>query len=215
MDKAMGSTRASELPQEAWERWELEHAGVLERATRAQRVLLEAAVRFVAVIAAQPILLRLAAFFLLHAGMECWARCWGARTRRVVSRGRCSSAPRWASNVSFISRPSMRAPVSLRDSTSPTHPRTLRRWLLVRDADLIVTASPRIVVLDFDRRRPWLRPLLQQFNKAEVALPWLQGRHVVMGFAAKSQRLSDAQPVLPKRAEAGYGFAEGCGGVWC
>ena len=95
------------------------------------------------------------------------------------------------------------------------HPRTRWRWLLVRDADLIVTASPRIVVLDFDRRRPWLRPLLQQFNKAEVALPWLEGRHIVMGFAARSQRLSDAQPVLPKRAEAGHGFAEGCGGAWC
>ena len=91
------------------------------------------------------------------------------------------------------------------------HPRTLRRWVLVRDADLILTSSHLLVVLDFDRRRPWLRPLLQQFNKAEVALPWLEERHVVMGFAARSQRLSDAQPVLPKRAEAGYGFAEGCG----
>jgi hypothetical protein len=95
------------------------------------------------------------------------------------------------------------------------HPRTLRRWLLVRDADLIVTASHLIVVLDFDRRRPWLRPLLQRFNEAEVALPWLGGRRVVMGFAARSQRLSDARPVLTKPAEVGSGFAEGCGGVWC
>ncbi len=95
------------------------------------------------------------------------------------------------------------------------HPRTLRRWLLVRDADLILTASHLIVVLAFDRRRPWLRPLLQQFNEAEVALPWLEGRHVVMGFAARSQRLSDARPVLPNLAEVSYGFAEGCGGVWC
>jgi hypothetical protein len=42
---------------------------VLEKATGPQRVLLEAAVRFVAVIAGQPLLLRMAAFFLLHAGM--------------------------------------------------------------------------------------------------------------------------------------------------
>jgi transposase len=50
-------------------RWKREHADVLERATLPQRVLLEAAVQFVAAIAAQPILLRVAAFFLLHAGM--------------------------------------------------------------------------------------------------------------------------------------------------
>jgi hypothetical protein len=61
--------QASELPQEAWAHWEREHADVLERSTTAQRVLLEAAVRFIAVIAAQPILLRMAGFFLLHADM--------------------------------------------------------------------------------------------------------------------------------------------------
>jgi hypothetical protein len=59
----------SELAQDAWARWAGEHAAVLERATSSQRVLLEAAVRFIAVIAGQPILLRMAAFFLLHAGM--------------------------------------------------------------------------------------------------------------------------------------------------
>jgi hypothetical protein len=62
-------TQASERPQGAWARWEGEHADVLERATAAQRVLLEAAVRFVAVIGGQPILLRVAGFFLLHADM--------------------------------------------------------------------------------------------------------------------------------------------------
>lgn len=61
--------QASEPPQEVWARWEREHASVLERATTAQRVLLEAAVRFVAVIAGQPLLLRMAGFFLLHADM--------------------------------------------------------------------------------------------------------------------------------------------------
>jgi hypothetical protein len=63
------TTRANEAPQEAWARWEGEHGELLERATGPQRVLLEAAVRFVAVIAAQPILVRAAAYFLLHAGM--------------------------------------------------------------------------------------------------------------------------------------------------
>jgi hypothetical protein len=63
------AVRTSEPPQEAWARWEREHTDVLERATGPQRVLLEAAVRFVAAIAAQPILLRVAAFFLLHVDM--------------------------------------------------------------------------------------------------------------------------------------------------
>jgi hypothetical protein len=61
--------QASERPEGAWARWEREHADVLERATSTQRVLLEAAVRFVAVIVGQPILLRMAGFFLLHADM--------------------------------------------------------------------------------------------------------------------------------------------------
>jgi hypothetical protein len=63
------TTQANESPQDAWARWQCEHAVLLERATGPQRVLLEATVRFVAVIAAQPILLRVAAYFLLHAGM--------------------------------------------------------------------------------------------------------------------------------------------------
>ncbi len=95
MERAMDPTQASELPQQAWERWEREHMEVLERATRAQRVLLEAAVRFVAVIAAQPILLRLAAFFLLHAGMDLTPAQVGAavgRTDRAMRTVRAASA---------------------------------------------------------------------------------------------------------------------------
>jgi hypothetical protein len=69
MATEMLEAQASELPQGAWARWAREHADVLERATSAQRVLLEAAVRFVAVIVGQPILLRMAGFFLLHADM--------------------------------------------------------------------------------------------------------------------------------------------------
>jgi hypothetical protein len=97
-------------------------------------------------------------------------------------------------------------------------PRTLRRWLLERDADLIVTPSHLLVVLAYDRRRAWLRPLLQRFNEAQVALPWFAGRRVVMGFAALSQQpqqLPDARPVLPELAEVGSDFAGMCGGVWC
>lgn len=63
------ATQSNELPEDAWARWSGEHAEVLERATGSQQVLLEAAARFVAVIAGQPILLRVAAFFLLHADM--------------------------------------------------------------------------------------------------------------------------------------------------
>jgi len=61
--------QTGELAEAAWTCWERGHADVLERATAVQRVLLEAAVRFVTTIEAQPILLRLVAFFLLHAGM--------------------------------------------------------------------------------------------------------------------------------------------------
>jgi hypothetical protein len=95
------------------------------------------------------------------------------------------------------------------------HPRTLRRWALMRDADLLLTPTHLLVVLTFSTRRAWLRPLLQHFNKVEVALPWLGGRRVVMGFAARSQSLPDAQPVLASTAAAGFDGAAGCGGVWC
>jgi hypothetical protein len=61
--------QGSDPPLDAWGRWKAEHADVLEKATGPQRVLLEAAVRFVAVIAGPSLLLRMAAFFLLHAGM--------------------------------------------------------------------------------------------------------------------------------------------------
>jgi transposase len=69
MDSSTATVQASEAPQDAWVRWQREHADVMTRATGPQRILLEAAVRFVAVIAAQPVLLRLAAFFLLHSDM--------------------------------------------------------------------------------------------------------------------------------------------------
>jgi hypothetical protein len=95
------------------------------------------------------------------------------------------------------------------------HPRTLRRWVLMRDADLILTPSHLLVVLAFTQRRAWLRPVLQRFNEAEVALPWLGGRRVVIGFAATARPLSDARPVLPEAVEAGSGSGKSCEGVWC
>ena len=95
------------------------------------------------------------------------------------------------------------------------HPRTLRRWLLMRDADLIVTPSHLLVVLAFEPRRAWLRPLIQRFNQIEVALPWFGGRRVVMGFAARPQPLADARPVLPEVPEVGCDFAQRPGNIWC
>jgi transposase len=77
------TTQASKAPQDAWVRWQRERADVLEGATRSQQILLEAAVRFVAVIAAQPILLRVAAYFLLHADMGLSAAQVGAAVGRT------------------------------------------------------------------------------------------------------------------------------------
>ena len=51
--------------------------------------------------------------------------------------------------------------------------------------------------------------------RGEDILPWLGGRHVVMGFAARGQPLSDARPVLPEVVEVGSGSAKGRGSVWC
>ena len=73
MTMETATTQANEAPQGAWLRWQREHAEVLERATGPQRILLEAAVRFVAAIAAQPILLRVAAFFLLGGAGGPWS----------------------------------------------------------------------------------------------------------------------------------------------
>jgi hypothetical protein len=43
---------------------------------------------------------------------------------------------------------------------------------------LFLTPSHLLVVLAFLPRRAWLHPLVQRFNAAEMALPWLSGRHV-------------------------------------
>lgn len=95
------------------------------------------------------------------------------------------------------------------------HPRTLRRWALVRDAELLVTPSHLLVVLESAPHRAWLRPLMQTFNDAKVPLPWFGGRRVAIGFAASCQPLNDARPVLPNLPEAGSDFAKIALGVWC
>lgn len=84
-----------EQPPEAWARWLREHEEVFERATDSQRVLLEAAVRFVSAICGQPILLRASAFFLLHSGMGLTPAQVGAavgRTDRAMRTVQAQSA---------------------------------------------------------------------------------------------------------------------------
>ena len=61
--------QGGERTAECWEDWERRHTQLLREATGPQRVLLEAAVRFLRAIDAQAILLRVVAFFLLHAGV--------------------------------------------------------------------------------------------------------------------------------------------------
>jgi hypothetical protein len=95
------------------------------------------------------------------------------------------------------------------------HPRTLRRWALVRDAELFVTPSHLLVVLDSVDHRAWLRPLMQKLNDAKVSLPWFGGRCVAVGFAASCPRAEDARPVLSKISEVGSDCGGIVGGVWC
>jgi len=94
------------------------------------------------------------------------------------------------------------------------HPRTLRRWVLQRDAELYVTPSHLLVVLDSARGRLWLRPLLQQLNEANVTLPWLDHRRVAIGFAPTARPVPDAKPVLAL-PEARFDSRKAPGSVWC
>lgn len=67
-DDRSTSNKAHRPP--SWEAWAATHGDVLARLTVPQRVLVEAAVRFVGATEGHPIMRRVAAFFLLHAGME-------------------------------------------------------------------------------------------------------------------------------------------------
>lgn len=92
----------SERPEDVWASWSRDHIGALQRATAAQRVLLEAAVRFEAAINGQAILLRAAAFFLLHAGMGLTPAQLGAalgRTDRAMRLVQALSAQDWLDSV--------------------------------------------------------------------------------------------------------------------
>jgi hypothetical protein len=95
------------------------------------------------------------------------------------------------------------------------HPRTLRRWILVRDAALIVTPSHLLVVLLSGHRRAWLRQVIRRLNDAHVRLHWFGERCVAMGFDARCTRLPDARPVLPEIKEVRSDAARTGGGVWC
>jgi transposase len=94
--------RQAERPEDAWESWVRMHGQVLERATAAQRVLLEAVVRFVVAVEGQPVLLRAAAFFLLHAGMGLTPAQVGAaigRTDRALRTVQALSAREFLESV--------------------------------------------------------------------------------------------------------------------
>jgi hypothetical protein len=89
-------------PEDAWASWVRAHGQALERATMAQRVLLEAVVRFVVAVNSQPILLRAAAFFLLHAGMGLTPAQVGAaigRTDRALRTVQALSAREFLESV--------------------------------------------------------------------------------------------------------------------
>jgi hypothetical protein len=94
------------------------------------------------------------------------------------------------------------------------HPRTVRRWVLRRDAELFLTPSHLLVVLESARGRLWLRPLLQQLNETHVVLPWLNHRRVAIGFAATGRPVPDAKPAL-EPSEVGSDYKRTCRGVWC
>lgn len=68
MDDHSSSNEARQPP--SWEAWVAAHGDVLARLTVPQRSLVEAAVRFVLATEGHPLMRRVAAFFLLHAGMR-------------------------------------------------------------------------------------------------------------------------------------------------
>jgi hypothetical protein len=97
------------------------------------------------------------------------------------------------------------------------HPRTLRRWIFERHAELLLTPSHLLVVLESTWGHQWLRPLLRRFNDLAPALPWLGGRRVALGFAPElrlrgERRRRDGGGRVP---EVGSDRRLMAGGVWC
>ena len=67
----------------SWTKWKGGHAEVVAKAKETQRALLEGAVRFVRETEGQATMVRFAAFFLLHAGMDLTAAQVGAAVGRT------------------------------------------------------------------------------------------------------------------------------------
>ena len=91
------------------------------------------------------------------------------------------------------------------------HPRTLRRWVLERNAELLMSKTHLFVVLETDRGRRWLLPLLRRFNDLRITLPWLDGRCVAIGFAKPSRYRKSRGD----NSEVGYERMISPAGVWC
>jgi hypothetical protein len=86
----------------AWTAWAKEHADLLGNSLAAQRVLLEAAVRFVTAIEGHPIVLRMATFFLLHARLGLTPAQVGAavgRTDRAMRTVQALSASEFLDSI--------------------------------------------------------------------------------------------------------------------
>ena len=84
------------------------------------------------------------------------------------------------------------------------HPRTLRRWVLDRSAELLLTRSHLLVVLDSTRGLPWLLPLVRKLNDLAPELPGLGARRVAMGFVSP-HRPADTRPLIsPDRGNGNW-----------
>lgn len=94
------------------------------------------------------------------------------------------------------------------------HPRTLRRWVLDRSAELLLTRSHLLVVLDSTRGLPWLLPLVRKLNDLAPELPWLGARRVAMGFVSP-HRPAGTRLLISPIAETGTGSLKKQPLVWC
>lgn len=94
------------------------------------------------------------------------------------------------------------------------HPRTLRRWVLERDAELLMTRSHLFVVLASRTGHRWLLPLLRAFNALRVTPPWLAGRTVAIGFVPPP-RTSRRRRTASSETEVSSERMISPAGVWC
>jgi hypothetical protein len=94
------------------------------------------------------------------------------------------------------------------------HPRTLRRWIFERSAELLMTRTHLFVVLESQRGASWLLPLLRSFNSAHHTLPWLGDRRVAIGFATPLRTDRRRRPHANSQ-EVGSESKFWPAGVWC